>query len=194
METPSCWWSCYYFLNVTASLLLEITFPSYVAWAELNNCKEPTSSGQGLVLNVELALKRRRVDWTVAQSCCYRRGWFMSGLRATSVCMYVTKIMEASTHTCSCLGRCWSTLNRLWAEVFSTVQLILSCWENGRKYVSPVSETEVANGTPFEFRTSSAWESWERIEVFLETEWRKLLQFFVSGCFEMSEKKGGNES
>lgn len=115
----------------------------------------------------------------------------MSGFTATSMCMYVTKIMEASTHL-----RCahtWgdadshSTECEL-AEVFSTVQLILSCWENCREYLSPVSEVEVENGTPFEFRTSSARASWERTEVFLETEWRKLLQLFVSDYFEMSDK------
>lgn len=105
--------------------------------------------------------------------------------------VHVCNKNSGSKHTlemCSHLGRCWSTIKRVLAEVFSTVQLFLSCWENCRKYLSPVSEAEVGNGTPFEFRTSSAWESWERIEVFLETEWRKLLQLFVSDYFEMSDK------
>lgn len=163
-NTLSCWWSCYYFLNIISSLLLEISFPSYAHWAKLSNSKEPMSSGQGLVLNVELALKKPSLDRIQAQSWCYRRWWFMCGLTATSACVYGTKIMEASTHL-----RCAHTwgdagphsTEYLLAEVSSTLQLILSCWENCRKYLSPVSEAGVESGTPFVFRTSSAWASWE---------------------------------
>lgn len=74
MNTPSCWWSCYYFLKIIASLLLEISFPSYVAWAKLKNCEEPMCGGQGLVLNVELALKKPSLDRIQAQKADVTEG------------------------------------------------------------------------------------------------------------------------